>query len=77
MKRIPGDHIIQTFFSVQVSSENEKFQVVLDQRRANNILIEINRFPAARHIKAAILAMDYSYFNKEIVEVSAPLFCDV
>jgi len=49
--------------------KKEKFLTVLDQRRANNILIEIKRFPAARHIKAAILNMDYSYFNKEIVEV--------
>lgn len=50
--------------------EHGKFLTVLDQRRANNILIEIKRFPAARHIKTAILNMDYSYFNKEIVEVS-------
>ena len=49
--------------------KKEKFLTVLDQRRTNNILIEIKRFPAARHIKAAILNMDYSYFNKEIVEV--------
>ena len=51
-----------------------KFVTVLDQRRANNILIEIKRFPAARHIKAAILSMDYSYFNKEIVEVRVSFF---
>ena len=55
---------------LQIGTERGGFQTVLDQRRANNILIEIKRFPAARHIKAAILSMDYSYFNKEIVEVS-------
>ena len=49
--------------------KKEKFLTVLNPRRANNILIEIKRLPAARHIKAAILNMDYSYFNKEIVEV--------
>ena len=53
-----------------MGTEHGKFLTVLDQRRANNILIEIKRFPAARHIKTAILGMDYSYFNKEIVEVS-------
>ena len=41
---------------------------VLDQRRANNILIEIKRFPAARHIKTAIISMDHSYFTREMVE---------
>ncbi len=58
------------FVIMQVGTEKGKFLTVLDQRRPNNILIEIKRFPAARHIKAAILNMDYSYFNKEIVEVS-------
>ena len=53
-----------------MGTEHGKFLTVLNQRRANNILIEIKRFPAARHIKTAILGMDYSYFNKEIVEVS-------
>eukprot|EP00731_Ephydatia_muelleri_P026515 Em0018g615a len=45
-----------------------KSLTVLEQRRANNILIEIKRLPAVRHIKAAILNMDYSYFSREIVE---------
>ena len=61
--------IINFLLTVQVGTEKGGFQTVLEQRRANNILIEIKRFPAARHIKAAILSMDYSYFNKEIVEV--------
>ena len=42
---------------------------VLDQRRANNIQIEIKRLPAARHIRTAILNMDQSFFTKEMVEV--------
>ena len=50
-----------------------KSLTVLEQRRANNILIEIKRLPAVRHIKAAILNMDYSYFSREIVEVSSGL----
>ena len=56
--------------SLQSAEKNEKQLNVLDQRRANNILIEIKRLPAPRHIKTAILNMDYSYFNKEIVEVT-------
>lgn len=61
----------------QVCSDQAKFLTVLDQRRANNILIEIKRFPAARHIKTAILSMDYSYFNKEMVEVRRQLVCSI
>lgn len=62
--------MLKYFSLVQLQAvEHGKFLTVLDQRRANNILIEINRFPAARHIKTAILSMDYSYFNKEMVEV--------
>ena len=41
---------------------------MLSQQRAN-ILIMINRFPAARHVKAAILGMDHSFFTMEIIEV--------
>jgi hypothetical protein len=48
--------------------EKSKTVVVLDQRRANNILIEIKRFPAARHIKTAVLSMDHAYFTREMVE---------
>ena len=61
--------MIPMYFSQSAADKKEKVLNVLNQRRANNILIEIKRFPAARHIKTAILAMDYSYFNKEIVEV--------
>lgn len=42
---------------------------VLKQQRANNIQIEIKRLPAARHIRTAILNMDQSFFNKEMIEV--------
>ena len=52
----------------QGQPEKTKTVVVLDQRRANNILIEIKRFPAARHIKTAILSMDHAYFTREMVE---------
>ena len=48
--------------------EKSKTVVVLDQRRANNILIEIKRFPAARHIKTAVLSMDHAYFTREMVQ---------
>ena len=48
-----------------------KVITVLDQRRANNILIEISRLPAPRHIKTAILNMDHTHFTKEVVEVCA------
>jgi hypothetical protein len=49
-------------------TEKSKIVTVLDQRRANNIQIEIKRFPAARHIKTAILSMDHSYFSREMVD---------
>lgn len=55
-------------FFFQTQTEKSKTVVVLDQRRANNILIEIKRFPAARHIKTAILSMDHAYFTREMVE---------
>ena len=48
----------------------QKCITVLDQRRSNNILIEIKKMPAARHIRAAILNMDTTFFTKEMVEVS-------
>ena len=48
----------------------QKCITVLDQRRANNILIEIKRMPKAHHIRSAILNMDSSIFTKEIVDVS-------
>ena len=50
-------------------TKREKTLVVLDSRRANNIQIEIKRLPAARHIRTAILNMDSSFFNKEMIEV--------
>ena len=59
---------IKTVNSTDGGGGKGKSLTVLDQRRANNILIEIKRLPAARHIKAAILNMDYSYFSREIVE---------
>ena len=43
---------------------------VLDQRRSNNIMIEIKSLPAPRHLKSALLNMDDTHFNKEIVDVS-------
>ncbi len=75
----PDLNICRTFivtaplFFLQGIEKKEKELNVLDQRRSNNILIEINRLPAPRHIKTAILNMDYSYFNKEIVEVTLSL----
>ena len=42
---------------------------VLDSRRANNIQIAIKKLPAARHIRTAIMNMDQTFFNKEMVEV--------
>lgn len=53
---------------MQAPTEKSKIITVLDQRRSNNILIEIKRFPAVRHIKTAILSMDHSYFTREMVE---------
>ena len=49
--------------------KKEKSLTVLSQQRAKNILIMINRFPAARHVKTAILGMDHSFFTMEIIEV--------
>ena len=49
--------------------KKKKELTVLDQRRANNVLIEIKRLPAPRHLKAALLNMDDTHFNKEMVEV--------
>lgn len=49
--------------------KKERFVTVLKQQRANNIQIEIKRLPAARHIRTAILNMDQSFFNKEMIEV--------
>lgn len=49
--------------------KKEKTLTVLSQQRAKNILIMINRFPAARHVKTAILGMDHSFFTAEIIEV--------
>ena len=58
---------------VQADSEKEKSLKVLSQQRAKNIQIMINRFPAARHVKTAILGMDHSFFTMEIIEVSGAL----
>ena len=60
--------LTHTLTHSQVLTEKSKTVVVLDQRRANNILIEIKRFPAARHIKTAVLSMDHAYFTREMVE---------
>lgn len=50
---------------------------VLKQQRANNIQIEIKRLPAARHIRTAILNMDQSFFNKEMIEVVHIITCNL
>lgn len=50
--------------------KKKKELTVLDQRRANNILIEIKSLPAPRHLKSALLNMDDTHFNKETVDVS-------
>lgn len=50
--------------------KKKKELTVLDQRRASNILIEIKSLPAPRHLKAALLNMDDTHFNKEVVDVS-------
>ena len=54
---------------MQADSEKVKSLTVLSQQRAKNIQIMINRFPAARHVKTAILGMDHSFFTMEIIEV--------
>ena len=58
-------------WALQEEKPKLKVITVLDQRRANNILIEISRLPAPRHIKTAILNMDHTHFTKEVVEVRA------
>ena len=58
---------------MQADSEKEKSLKVLSQQRAKNIQIMINRFPAARHVKTAILGMDHSFFTMEIIEVGGAM----
>ena len=53
--------------------KKKKELAILDQRRANNILIEIKSLPAPRHLKSALLNMDDTHFNKEIVDVSCSM----
>lgn len=69
----PGPSVVSLSVLPHLQEEKPKLKVitVLDQRRANNILIEISRLPAPRHIKTAILNMDYTHFTKEVVEVCA------
>ena len=58
---------------IQADSEKEKSLKVLSQQRSKNIQIMINRFPAARHVKTAILGMDHSFFTMEIIEVGGAI----